>query len=101
MEQDSQQAAAVKQEFATRRKRQILLSIAAVASFMLGAVVLGDKGQATLGETMSAVVGPIIVLFAVVALGLSFWNWRCPRCNKYLGKSMSPKFCAKCGAALR
>ena len=30
----------------------------------------------------------------------SFWNWRCPSCNKSLGRSMFPRFCAKCGAKL-
>ncbi len=101
MEQPSQQATAIKQEFGTRRNRQILLSIAIIGSFILGAVALGEKGQAILGAGLSAVLGPVIVLFGVFALGLSFWNWRCPACGRYLGRAMNPKFCAKCGVALR
>jgi len=31
----------------------------------------------------------------------SLYNWRCPACNKYLGKQRSPKYCSKCGVALQ
>jgi rRNA maturation endonuclease Nob1 len=30
----------------------------------------------------------------------SLFNWRCPSCNKYLGKAINAKFCAKCGVQL-
>jgi hypothetical protein len=49
-------------------------------------------------------VGPIILAFigilSVSVLVFSFLNWRCPSCNKYLGKAINPKFCSKCGTQL-
>ena len=42
--------------------------------------------------------GQILGVGVIGALLLfSFYNWRCPACNKYLGKSGIPKFCPKCG----
>jgi DNA polymerase II large subunit len=36
----------------------------------------------------------------ISVLAFSFLNWRCPSCNKYLGKAINPKFCSKCGTQL-
>ena len=43
-----------------------------------------------------------VVFFALVVgvLIFSFRNWRCPACNRYLGRTMSPRFCPKCGVEL-
>lgn len=46
----------------------------------------------------------ILYLICAVTLGglaASIVNWRCPACNKYLGRSMDPSVCRKCGAKLR
>ncbi len=38
----------------------------------------------------------------VVALGFSFWNWRCPACNTYLGRRFfNVRHCFSCGAQLQ
>jgi rubrerythrin len=47
------------------------------------------------------VIGPVIVALVVGALVFSLKNWRCPACDKYLGKGISPSFCPKCGVALQ
>jgi hypothetical protein len=48
----------------------------------------------------------IYIVYAICAatlggLAVSIINWRCPSCNKYLGRSMGPKVCRKCGAKLQ
>lgn len=45
----------------------------------------------------------LILAFSGIALALyfSFTNWRCPVCNKYLGKNGNPTFCPKCGVQLQ
>ena len=37
---------------------------------------------------------------ALSSMLYSLWNWRCPSCSKSLGRSMFPRYCAKCGAKL-
>jgi hypothetical protein len=45
--------------------------------------------------------GWIIVLPVAAALAFSFYNWRCPACKAYLGRSWNPKHCQHCGIELR
>ena len=43
---------------------------------------------------LACVAGVVVIVLSVV-------NWRCPACNGYLGRSMLPRFCNKCGERLR
>jgi hypothetical protein len=46
----------------------------------------------------------IVYLICAASIGgllVSAINWRCPACSKYLGRSMDPKVCKKCGAKLQ
>ncbi|MGL5676431.1 MAG: hypothetical protein ACRDDX_08450 [Cellulosilyticaceae bacterium] len=38
--------------------------------------------------------GPFVLIGMLVVFTLI--NWRCPHCNKYLGKGRSPKYCPRC-----
>jgi len=101
MEYSEQQKAAFKQEFAARRKRQIILAIPLVVVFILFAVFRDRQdGDVMLGMP-AGFVAPIFLILVVAALTFSFRNWRCPACDKYLGKGISPHFCPKCGVALQ
>jgi hypothetical protein len=45
----------------------------------------------------------LIALF-VLAMGavvFSLHTWRCPACRRMLGTEMTPRFCSKCGIALK
>jgi len=95
-----QQLAEFKAEFAKRRKRQVLGVIPMFAIFLL-VVVLDKKPEAVLFDVP---VGVVLGAAFVVVLGFvvfTLWNWRCPACNRYLGKGISLAFCPKCGVALR
>jgi hypothetical protein len=100
MEYTEGQKASFKQEFAARRKRQVILAVPLV--IFIGFAVLADQrnGGPVLGIP-AAVFGPAFLALVVVALAFSFRNWRCPACDKYLGKGISPHFCPKCGVALQ
>jgi hypothetical protein len=93
------------QGFKKRKKRQIIITIPAVIVMILVAILATNPEykdiQLTsdlliLGvpSTILAFISAVIILACVVA---SFFNWRCPACNSYLGKSVSPRFCAVCG----
>lgn len=70
---------------------------------LVGAVVLlvlsvrylpdlaGDSGTIALGT--AGLVGAAVVF--------SWLNWRCPACAKWLGTSLSPDCCPRCGIAFR
>src|SRR6266508_6960590 len=91
----------VKEDFAVRRKRQIILAVPLVV-IIVGFAVLTDEenGGVLLGMPVALTVPAFLVLVAG-AIIFSLRNWRCPACDKYLGKGMNPRFCPKCGVALQ
>jgi hypothetical protein len=89
------------QEFKERRTRQLMAS-AVVVLGIVGMIWLDkNPGAASEMDVSSAVIGPVFVGMVLVVLAFSFYSWRCPGCNKYLGKAITPNFCQKCGAPLQ
>jgi len=104
MQHTEQQLAELKAEFAKRRKRQLLATIPIVAVFVMAMVLRGAGDVSFLGIPASVVArGVVGGVFALVlgSIAFSLWNWRCPGCNRYLGKGISPSFCSKCGVPLQ
>jgi len=86
-------------EFQKRRTRQIFISLSALVPL---ALMIGMGGLAEAKGISANVTVPVMILcFAAIiaVLVLSFINWRCPACNRYLGKRFfGVRFCDKCGA---
>lgn len=82
-------------QFALKKRRQLILSIPLIVVIFM-ALAVRDQGGRT-----GQLAGIAFLCLAVGALLFSLWNWRCPACSKYLGKSLSPRFCPKCGVALQ
>ena len=99
-EYTSEQIEEFKDQFITRRRKQIVASIMSAAVIFAFLVTADAPTSALFGIAPELWMPPAIVL-VVVALGFTLFNWRCPACNRYLGKTFSPAFCAKCGAPLR
>ncbi len=81
------------ESFKRRRIRQIGLTLAALA------LLFSMGGLARLFPSRDAgiiLVGGVVLIIAV----LMAFNWRCPGCNKMLGKNLSPRFCEGCGTQL-
>ena len=93
-----------KEQFNIRRKRQYMSAAPVIATLIpaMDGEAHGWQGSILgLPASVYALAFPIIVL-AVFAF--SFWNWRCPACNKYLGSGGSlrgPMSCPNCGVALQ
>ena len=93
MEQTDYQKTRIREEFATRRKRQLIATIPILA-LLIGFALVGERAENT--------AYPFIMIGVVlVMLIFSLRNWRCPACDSYLGRGWNPKFCSKCGAQLR
>jgi hypothetical protein len=78
----------VKDEFRVRFRRQLLL-IAIMLPAIWAARLDSPKGRSTL-EIMG-----LAVIF--VGVTLTFINWRCPSCNRYLYRRIYPRTCPGCG----
>ena len=89
----------IREEFRKKRVRQIMAVVPMILAF-IGLVSVEDNPAGLLGLPPKIVLG---LSFAVIVsiLIFSFINWRCPSCEKYLGKAFNPKFCTKCGIQLR
>jgi hypothetical protein len=86
------------EEFKKKRIRQIMAVGPIILAFIALLSVEGNP-TAIFGLPPNTV---LTISFALIisVLIFSLFNWRCPSCNKYLGKAINPKFCAKCGVQL-
>jgi hypothetical protein len=91
-----QEKQAFKEDFAKRKKRQWM--VAGVA-LLIASPFLYMKVTKRLIELPIplSLAGPIFAGIAFSGLAFSFWNWRCPACHRYLGRSLGPAYCPKCG----
>lgn len=83
--------------FRSRRNRQFILAGVVIAMVMIQ-ILFGRSNQSTQLERFIAITLPAVVVGGLV---FSLFNWRCPKCNGYLGRSLNPRYCSKCGAQLR
>lgn len=90
----------IKSDFKKRRTRQLLLLIPLVPIIFLMVFISKSNPSDIAGISAETITyaGLGIVICAVI---FSLVNWRCPACGKYIGKSLSPKFCEGCGAELQ
>lgn len=84
--------------FAARRRNQVVLAILLVA--LASMAVFSEIDGAVLGipsRILMSAAGALVLAAPVFTL----FNWRCPACNRYLGRrDINPRRCAKCGFQL-
>ena len=98
MEYTDSQKAEFKRQFSDRRRRQFV-AITPILSILLFRVALHDN-PTPFGLSAGFWAG-IMIATVLGVVAFSLYNWRCPACNKYLGRGMGPQFCAKCGIELK
>ena len=86
-------------DFQKKRMRQILALVPVVLAF-IGLISVEGKSGGLFGLSPTLTMG-ISFMLIIGVLIFSLLNWRCPSCNRYLGKAFNPKFCSKCGVQLR
>ncbi len=87
-------------EFKRRRTRQLTAIALALFSLLSLAWKLNHPGL-LLGELSRTTVTALEIIFIAAFALFSGLNWRCPACNRYLGRDINPPGCRKCGARLR
>jgi hypothetical protein len=94
----SRSNAEIIEEFIKKRTCQIM----AVGPIVLAFIALLSVENNPTGIFGLAPSTILVAAFAAIisVLVFSLLNWRCPYCNKYLGKAINPKFCSKCGTQL-
>ena len=98
MQYTQEQLEESKRQFSARRKRQIFLAVPIVVLAVCVRIFSGEMRKSGIPDTVWITSFLVLVLGAIV---FSFRNWRCPACDRYLGRSIGPSFCPKCGVALQ
>jgi hypothetical protein len=98
MDYEDQRNAQIRAEFARRRRNRLIMVIPAIAAAFVA--LESRRNHAFYGIPVQALV-PTMIVVVILAVGFSLYNWRCPACSRYLGRTINPKFCLRCGAQLR
>ena len=90
----------IKRRYAIRRRRQFVVAIPLVMVLVIILIWSRVTGTEETDWLPPAIWRSIALLVLLWLIGFSLFNWRCPRCNAYLGK-FSFKHCSNCGVELR
>jgi len=94
------QRAEFKRLFVVRRRRRRLVA-ASFLALVVAVLVLRARGVEEAFGVPSARWGLYVFGYGVLSVLLSFVSWRCPACNRPLGRYGNPRFCFRCGAPLQ
>ena len=97
MEKRDEQA--IRREFTVRQTRQIIAI--ALALFFVALLAVIAARPDLFGNYSKVSLTALQVLFVIVFISFTFFNWRCPSCRKYLGSDINKRVCKRCGARLR
>jgi len=81
-----------------RRRRLVVLSFLAV---VLTVLVLRVRGVEEVLGVPSWRWGLYVFGYGVLVVLFTLVNWRCPACNRSLGRYGNPRFCFRCGVPLQ
>jgi hypothetical protein len=89
--------------YAATKRKQIIATVLVTPLMILFTLYAGEANpKSGIAFGISAVIAlPILGAAIVSYLFFTFRNWRCPACNRYLGKGFNPSFCPKCGVQLK
>jgi rRNA maturation endonuclease Nob1 len=90
----------IKEEFAKRKKRQYILS-APIILFLVAAMLVSKHSEIKMFGLSNGIIVGLAFALVLVFVIYTIRNWRCPACEKYLGRSISIDFCPKCGVKLK
>jgi len=89
----------VAREFWLRQGRQLLAIAISVFLVLLMAVLY--KRHDLLGEFANTTLATAQLVVITAFIAFTAYNWRCPKCKKYLGPNISNRACRHCRTRLR
>ncbi len=87
----------VYEAFRKKKIRQYSITLLIIPLILLK---IFDQEIMKIGWINEIMISAIAVLIVSILIIFSLINWRCPKCEKYLGKETSIKYCKKCGIQL-
>ena len=85
-----------------KRRRRIMLTVAIpVLPLAIAMLYSRDHPHANILGISVSTIAILSVPGVLIALGVMLYVWRCPQCDRYLGRSLNPKFCPHCGTPLQ
>jgi hypothetical protein len=100
LEYTEEQKARFRETYATRRRRQLALTVSLAALFF-ALFFVGPRYLGKIPGLSVTAIAPLSFVLVAGALIFSLRNWRCPACNRYLGRTFNPRYCQGCGFELR
>lgn len=82
-----------------RRRRQYLISGGTALAFLALYLLFDGMAAFKAGHANAGGFFACVVPLVYAGVWMSWKNWRCPRCNRYLGKGDS-RSCRRCGLQL-
>lgn len=84
-----------------QRRRWRLVSMAIMLVFVILIVAGENRPEGTVWGMRSDYMVWVMIVPIMVNLLVNLRLWRCPACNRMLGKGYNPRYCNNCGKALR
>ncbi len=85
--------------FRAKKRRQIAILWFGLP--FIGVIVWFNQFPQQLNNAVAGTFAIVAISYVAFAVIFSLLNWRCPCCNKWLGKELSPFSCRNCGVGLR
>ncbi len=93
----------VQEKFKKIKRNQIVVILEIIIFDIIMLIAIFTEVSSPIESMSIATIIIVAIIACVVTIGVVIFtiiNWRCPNCNKYLGRSIASKFCKNCGANL-
>ena len=83
-----------------RKKRQNIFNAVIIPIYVI-LILITTCPKLNFMNLPNDIIAFIFIGLFIVTAPIYISNWRCPNCDKHLGKGSNPTFCIECGAKLR
>ena len=100
-DEDHIQSIEITRQFKAKKRRQYIWFLLMIILIILGKFPTFDHGRSGEAGVLIQVISWLIPLAGIgIFVYALYFDWRCPKCGGWLGKSILPKYCPHCGVAL-
>ena len=100
-DEDQMRSIEITRQFRAKKRRHYILFLLMIILFTLGTFSTFSQGRSGEAGVFVQVISWLIPLAGIAIFVYAlYFDWRCPKCGGWLGKSILPKYCPNCGVAL-